>query len=194
MQKITEIKEIHILKRKAKINGKDTFVEKKFVKFREVKYVEGLPRFGHFLFDRVFFFIFTLAIGIPLGILLMNLGISIDSEDSFFKTFDTLLNWLFLQPLYYFIFEVSMQSSPAKIILGRIVVDEFGNKPSVKQIFIRSISRAVPFEAFSCLGTCGWHDKWSKTIVIRKKDLKELKMLQKMNTIDEPISDINKEL
>jgi hypothetical protein len=46
----------------------------------------------------------------------------------------------------------------------------------MKQFFIRSISRASPFEPLSCFGTLGWHDTASDTFVIRKKDLEELKL------------------
>jgi uncharacterized RDD family membrane protein YckC len=188
MQKITEIKEQHIIKRRETVNGVNTFVEKNYIRFHPVKFVEGLPRVGHFLLDRVFFYIFAIIIGVPVAIILVMMGISIDDNSASFKLFDTLFSWLILQPLYYFIFEALIQSSPAKIILGRIVVDEYGNKPGIKQIFIRSISRSVPFEAFSCLSTTGWHDNWSKTYVIRKKDLRELRLLQKINNIQEPIS------
>lgn len=187
MQKITEIKEQHTIKRKVNVNGIDTYVEEKLINYRPVKYVEGLPRFGHFLLDRVFFYIFALVITFPLKILLIKMDDSVDINDSTFKTLDILFSWFILQPLYYFIFEVSIQSSPAKILFGRIVVDEFGNKPTIKQILIRSVSRSVPFEIFSCLSTTGWHDEWSKTFVMRKKDLKDLKLLQKINDIKEPI-------
>jgi uncharacterized RDD family membrane protein YckC len=183
VQKITEIKETYTVKRKETINGTDTFVEKVFSRSREVPVVEGLPRFGHFLLDRVFFYIFSLLIGVFIGVIIGVTGADIDFETSQMKIYDTLFSWLILQPLFYFIFEASMQSSPAKAILGRIVVDEYGNKPSIKQIFIRSISRSVPFEAFSCLSSRGWHDTWSNTFVLRKKDLNELKLLQKINNI-----------
>jgi uncharacterized RDD family membrane protein YckC len=69
-----------------------------------------------------------------------------------------------------------LQSSPAKLILGRIVVNEYGEKPTFKQIVARSYSRIVPFEIFSCLSQFGWHDKWSDTFVLRKKDLIELQL------------------
>lgn len=184
MQKITEISETYTVKRKEKVSGVDTYVEKTFTKYREVPVVDGIARFGHFLLDRVFLYIFGTLIGMGLGLLIIVFGISFNYESQEAKIYDTLFSWLILQPLFYFIFEAGMQSSPAKAIFGRIVVDEYGNKPTVKQIFIRSISRAVPFEAFSCLSPRGWHDTWSKTFVIRKKDLKELRLLQKINNIE----------
>lgn len=183
MQKITEIRESYSVKRKEKINGTEQFVEKTFTRYRDVPVVEGLPRFGHFLLDRVFFYLFSLTVGVIIGIIVGFTGIEVDWDSSQVKLYDTLLSWLVLHPLFYFIFEVSMQSSPAKAILGRVVVDEYGNKPTVKQIFIRSISRSVPFEPFSCLSSRGWHDTWSDTFVMRKKDLAELRMLQKINNI-----------
>ncbi|MBA3663558.1 MAG: RDD family protein [Bacteroidetes bacterium] len=183
MQKITEIKETHTVKRKEKVNGEDVYVEKTFQRLREVPVVEGTARFGHFILDRIFYYLFTLILGTILGVVIVFTGIDINPDSQEFKIYDTLLSWLILQPLFYFIFEASMQSSPAKAILGRIVVDEYGNKPTVKQFFIRSISRSVPFEDFSCLSPRGWHDTWSNTFVIRKKDLNELRLLQKINNI-----------
>jgi hypothetical protein len=43
----------------------------------------------------------------------------------------------------------------------------------------------VPLEIFSCLSPRGWHDTWSRTFVLRKKDLKELRLLQKINNVNE---------
>jgi len=193
LQKITEIKIPHTLKKREMVNGAETFVEKTVLRFAEVKFVDGFPRFGHFLLDRVFFYIFATILGIVLGIVLVVIHRTSFLDDPDFKIFDTLFSWLILQPLFYFIFEASMQSSPAKAILGRIVVDEYGNKPTAKQILIRSFARAVPFEAFSCLGSRGWHDTWSGTFVIRKKDLAELRLLQKINNIqDQPVTDEKK--
>lgn len=184
MQKITEIKEFYTVKRKEKINGIETEVEKKMSRYKEVKYVEGWARFGHFLLDRVFFFAFVFLFYFGLGVLFAITGNADLIESLGIERYEAIYNWLLLQPFFYFLFEFSMQSSPGKAILKRIVVDEYGNKPSTKQIFIRSISRAVPFDALSCLGGTGWHDNWSNTFVIRKKDLAELKLVQQINSVD----------
>lgn len=190
MQKITEIKESYTVKRREKVNGEYVMVDKTLVRFRDVNYVEGWPRFGHFLLDRVFLYIFTIIFGVMLGVILLLTDSAYILSEPWFGVVDTLLSWLVIQPLYYFVFEFSMQSSPAKLILGRIVVDEYGNKPTASQILARSFSRCVPFEYFSCLGTTGWHDDWSNTFVIRKKDLEELRMIQKINNIqNQPITE-----
>ena len=48
--------------------------------------------------------------------------------------FSRLFNWLILTPGYYFSFEFGMGTSPAKAIMGRIVVDEYGNKPAAAKV------------------------------------------------------------
>jgi uncharacterized RDD family membrane protein YckC len=40
---------------------------------------------------------------------------------------------------------------------------------SWKETFIRTLSRLVPFDAFSAIGNHPWHDRWSNTIVIKKQ-------------------------
>ena len=183
MQKITEIRETYTVKRKERVNGGFQEVLKTFTRYHQVNYVSGWPRFGHYVLDYIFLLVFQFMIGATLGIV-AGLTQNMDWFDSpYFDTIVRVFNWLVLNPFYYFIFEYAMQSTPGKAILGRVVVDEYGNKPSTKQILYRSLSRMVPFEIFSCLSEQGWHDTWSKTIVLRKKDLTELKLLQKVNNI-----------
>lgn len=87
------------------------------------------------------------------------------------------LNMLLLFPIYYIIFEFKFQQTPGKMVTETIVVDKFGNKPNLKTIILRTAARYVPFEALSCIATpsYGWHDKWTETYVIDKKDLATLK-------------------
>lgn len=184
MQKITEIKENYTVNRRVIIDGVPTKKEKTFSRFREVPYVDGWPRLGHYLFDYIFILVFNMLIGAFIGAILGFTGHVQILSDPLFDLYWRILSWLAINPLFYFIFEAGMQASPAKAILGRVVVDEYGNKPTTRQVFIRSVSRAVPFEGFSCLSTLGWHDTWSKTFVIRKKDLEALKLLQKIDNID----------
>jgi len=186
MQKITEIKEYYTVNRREKVDGEVRFVPKTKMRYKEVPYVSGWARFGHFMLDRVFFIIFTLLFYVTLGLILGLTNNAHLIEDLHLEDYEIFYNWLILHPLFYFIFELSLQGSPAKALLGRVVVDEYGNKPTVKQFFIRSISRSVPFEPFSCFSETGWHDNWSGTFVIRKKDLAELRLLQKINDIGAP--------
>lgn len=181
MQKITEIRETVVVKSRDRVTGET--VEKPLTRFRQVPYVDGWPRFGHYLLDTVFILVLNLILGATLGVLFVVFDTAIDFDDRRVDLFSRLFNWLILTPGYYFLFEYSMGTSPAKAILGRVVVDEYGNKPTARQLLGRSFARAVPFEGLSCLSTTGWHDRWSNTFVIRKKDLEELKLLQKVQNI-----------
>lgn len=184
MQKITEIRETYSTKKRDRATGETISVTA--TRFRDVPYVDGWARFGHYLLDLVFFYIFIILIYFSIGAVAALLG-ALNAVIEHIDNYERLYNWLLLHPLFYFIFELGLQGSPAKAILGRVVVDEYGNKATTKQLFIRSISRAVPFYAFSCFNGTGWHDDWSNTFVIRKKDLKELQLLQKISEI-EPVT------
>ena len=76
------------------------------------------------------------------------------------------LNLIFYRLIYYVFFETILGATPAKFITGTYVVNLNGEKPGLKTIFIRTVSRFVPFELFSFLGKKGWHDDWSNTRVV----------------------------
>ncbi|HEU5074760.1 MAG TPA: RDD family protein [Polyangiaceae bacterium] len=69
---------------------------------------------------------------------------------------------------YYVFFEGVLGATPGKMVTRTRVVGLDGGTPSLGQILGRTLSRFVPFEAFSFLGSgSGWHDRWSKTRVVR---------------------------
>lgn len=71
--------------------------------------------------------------------------------------------------IYYIIFEGIWGRTIGKWITKTKVVSLTGRKPKFKQIVIRSLSRLIPFEAFSFLihtHPIGLHDSLSKTIVV----------------------------
>jgi hypothetical protein len=74
-----------------------------------------------------------------------------------------------LRILYYIICESVLGCSTAKYLTQTRVIDYDGNKPSVKKVIIRTLCRLIPFEGFSFLANDGWHDKISKTIVVREE-------------------------
>ncbi|MET3027232.1 RDD family protein [Flavobacterium sp. UW10123] len=77
--------------------------------------------------------------------------------------------------IYYLFFEGLFGRTIGKIVTGSVVVDENGLKPSFKIIFIRNLCRLIPFEALSFLSKSArfWHDSFSKTYVVEKKDLEQ---------------------
>ena len=69
---------------------------------------------------------------------------------------------------YYVFFEGVFNATPGKMITRTRVVQIDGSKPTIGQVFGRTLSRFVPFEVFSFLGSgSGWHDRWSRTRVVR---------------------------
>ena len=92
MQKITEIKETVITSRRDRTTGE--MVEKTFTRFKSVPYVDGWPRFGHYLLDSVFILILNGIIGASLGAILVLLDATILLEDSMIDIFSRLFNWL----------------------------------------------------------------------------------------------------
>lgn len=74
-----------------------------------------------------------------------------------------------IMTLYYLFYESVLGTTPAKLITKTRTINYEGAKPAFKNIFIRTVSRLVPFEAFSFLLHDGWHDKWSETIVVKEE-------------------------
>lgn len=71
--------------------------------------------------------------------------------------------------LYYTCLEGTCGRSLGKWITGTKVVTASSGLPvSYRSALMRSLSRLVPFEAFSFLGSdaSGWHDKWTDTRVV----------------------------
>jgi len=188
--KITEIKERRKIKRRERNKeGKLVDVEKTIVITKEVPYVHGWLRFGHYLIDYICYLAIRFVLTSVIGTLYYTFCDVTEEGLSGLELFLTFFSLLILYPGYYMLFEGSVQRTPGKFITGVIVVNEYGEKPSPGQIFGRSFARLVPFEALSCLGTKGWHDNWSETFIIKVKDLEEMKTLVKLeNYLQEPIT------
>jgi uncharacterized RDD family membrane protein YckC len=69
--------------------------------------------------------------------------------------------------LYYAVFERLFLFTPGKLLLNTRVCMENGTVPPESTIILRTLARLIPFEPLSCLYNEGWHDKLSKTKVIR---------------------------
>ena len=78
-----------------------------------------------------------------------------------------ILQSLLLLFLYYFVLEYSFKTTIGKLFTHTKVVGQDG--AITNNIFSRTMCRIIPFEPFSFLfGTKGWHDHFSKTVVIDK--------------------------
>lgn len=182
MKKITEI---YIEKEYLK-SERDAFGNRIKVptigKFKRDPIVVGhWRRLGHYLIDYVVVLLIAVVIGIVLYLISPQLVDKLDNYNlkidlmAFTYEIDFIGYGLLL--LYYFVSEVLLQRTIGKFATQTIVIDEYGNKPSKKAIFIRSISRLIPLEPLSCLGERGWHDTISKTFVVHVSEAKELKRL-----------------
>lgn len=124
----------------------------------DYEYAPSWKRFVTFLIDYVIIVGIAIAAAILFGVR-GDVGIYVAIFGSFF--------------VYYFIMEYAFGRTVGKFILGTVVVREDDlEKISIGQALGRSISRFVPFEAFSFLGSVrGWHDYWTNTIVVDAKSI-----------------------
>ena len=144
---------------------------------RKVKLVVGWQRFGHYLIDSIIIafivyfgnhFLFEeIEITLFLGFELNGVG---------YNFLPNLVSMVFTVS-YYVFNEKTLQRTIGKFVTNSIVINEYGENPSNKALVIRSFSRLVPFEIFSCLSERGWHDRWSKTYVVTIHESNLLKRL-----------------
>lgn len=128
-------------------------------------------RFANNLLDSVFYFFFLYILGTLWGVYIVFTG----GDKSIFDSLDGLLLRLvgyIALFIYYVIFEASTGRSLGKYITGTKVVTTNGSKPDLQTILLRTLCRFIPFEAFSYFGEepTGWHDRLSKTYVVRVKN------------------------
>ena len=106
------------------------------------------------------------------------IGVYVASGTINFSSGDTgseLLFRLFLivfYVVYMFLFETIFKGKTVgKFITGTRAVNEDGTEMAPKTVMLRTLSRLVPFEPFSALGSpsAPWHDRWTHTCVIDVK-------------------------
>lgn len=92
-------------------------------------------------------------------------------------TVEKLLFWSVILFLYYFLTETYFSRTFAKYFTKTIVVTKDGSRPNKRTISIRTLSRFIPLEALTFLGTNvrGLHDLFSDTFVVRKHEFNHKK-------------------
>ena len=144
-------------------------------------------RFTHFIVDSLFIYILILSAGttlVLLGEMFDNIALSEWVETM--SLFEIIVYSMLMIFLYYFLTEVYFARTIAKVITKTTVVKYDGSKPTVSNIFYRTLSRFIPFEFISYLGSAqkGWHDALSRTYVVNKKDfLKDRTAFIKSNEV-----------
>jgi uncharacterized RDD family membrane protein YckC len=56
-----------------------------------------------------------------------------------------------------------------KLITGTRAIRDDGGELTFKDALLRTLTRIVPFEAFSGFGDRPWHDSWTKTSVVKTR-------------------------
>lgn len=71
--------------------------------------------------------------------------------------------------VYYLLWETTTHRTPGKFITRTKVVSADGTPLTFRQLLGRTMVRIVPFELFSFFNNegRGWHDRWSKTYVVK---------------------------
>jgi uncharacterized RDD family membrane protein YckC len=146
---------------------------KKFTITENILASQG-QRFLNVIIDLVFIYILILSAGTTIVLIAEatnNFAVSSWVENMNFV--EIIAYGLLILFFYYFLTEVYFSRTLAKLITRTIVVKKDGSKPTVKMIFIRTLSRFIVFEGLSYLGSVsrGWHDSLSGTYVVKKKRL-----------------------
>ena len=130
------------------------------VEFRRPERASKGQRFGTLLIDYVFIWVFSFLIGIAAVMLFGPAGAAE------LKRIPPLLLGVVVVLFFYIFFESIWGRTPGKFIVGTVVVNAKGEKPSFGQIVGRTLCRMIPFEAFSFFGEEGWHDSIPNTRVV----------------------------
>jgi uncharacterized RDD family membrane protein YckC len=146
---------------------------KKFTITENVLASQG-QRFLNVIIDLVFIYILVLSTGTTIVLIAEatnNFAVSSWVENMNFV--EIIAYGLLILFFYYFLTEVYFSRTLAKLLTRTLVVKRDGSKPTVKMIFIRTLSRFIVFEGLSYLGSVsrGWHDSLSGTYVVKKKRL-----------------------
>ena len=134
-------------------------------------------RVANLFIDTIMVYVILFVINVILGIVLSLIGgmalVNSIVNSSFLNiviTYGTTL-------LYFIVFEFFFQKTIGKYLSKTIVVNEYGEKPTLKQIVGRTFSRFIPFDAFSYLDSSvrGWHDTLPNVYVVDEKLFQEKK-------------------
>lgn len=133
-------------------------------------------RFLNFLIDNLLMryglsYITGIGVGMLLGTFfpeyIMRVAETQDQLDIIFLSYIVgMFNYLF----YYTICEKAFKGyTLGKLITGTRAIRNDGQELTFKDALLRTLSRIVPFEAFSALGGTPWHDTWTKTRVVKSR-------------------------
>ncbi|ANH79617.1 hypothetical protein A8C56_00285 [Niabella ginsenosidivorans] len=133
-------------------------------------------RLANYLIDLVVFYCLFFILGIIIALIAPDFIDALANGDQGLNLIDRLCTLVFYA-LYMGLMETIFKGrSIGKLVTKTRAVNADGSIISSKTAFLRGFSRAVPFCAFSALGTpCDpWQDRWTQTIVIDENQREEL--------------------
>jgi uncharacterized RDD family membrane protein YckC len=128
-------------------------------------------RFANYIIDVIVFYALIFLAGIIIALVNPTAIDSFNETDDGFNIVERLVS-LLLYGVYMSLIETIFKGkSLGKLITGTRAVNADGSNISAGTALLRGLSRAVPFDALSALGSPAypWHDKWTKTYVIDEK-------------------------
>lgn len=141
---------------------------------RRIAVIDGGSRFFHAFIDLLIINTMGMILQIVIWGINEDISLFLQLLTSFFFSFFSFL----IIPVYYALCETIWQSTPGKMLFGRVVINEYAEKPEGTTIIIRSLVRLIPFESFSCFAERGWHDRWTDTWVVHKSEAAALAKLR----------------
>jgi uncharacterized RDD family membrane protein YckC len=129
-------------------------------------------RLANYLIDVIIFYVLLFVFGILLALFSPTAADQFTNERTGFGLFERIIT-LLLYALYMSAVEAIFKGkSLGKLITKTRAVNLDGTQISASTAFARGFSRAVPFCAFSALGSpcIPWQDRWTKTMVINEKN------------------------
>lgn len=129
-------------------------------------------RFGNFIIDRICILVLSFGVGILLGGFMIASGSSsldnLLANDIGVRIFDFILGAI-LTVIFYTLMEYYTNGKTiGKLVTNTRAIRMDNEQLTFNDALMRSLSRIVPFEPFSFLGSSlrGWHDTWTDTQVI----------------------------
>ena len=131
-------------------------------------------RFVNYLVDMIVFYAVFFISMFLLGIIAVSAGGDGEAFALFLNSITgKIIIWLstfaMLVLVYTFIEGVTKGRSLGKLITSTIALREDGAAISWKDALMRSLCRCIPFETFSGFSGYPWHDKLTKTMVVKKQ-------------------------
>ena len=125
-------------------------------------------RFANYIIDVIVFYIVVFFLAMVVAMIDTDLILWMQATDAGTNLLNSLISLLLYGIIMGITEALTRGRSLGKLITGTRAVNPDGSSIGIQTAFWRGFCRAVPFEAFSALGSPShpWHDKWTNTYVI----------------------------